>query len=301
MPQIEPASPIDSNVPCGEPERSAQPVPKRAIKVITRTLSFLALVGLLSFIVIAGVSLWREFNLLQGAIGDARQNQFVGYRDVGANVSLAKIPRDWFRDNGEETQLWSRWEEGVGHRWFRFRKGDIAQSQLARPASNFVSRPIDYPLIENDGGEIWQRIPMEAPVVGVSLGGVKCVYPIRVLDKVQVINDLVQDHAFLIAINQFAPTSEAVSVFDAEQDGHRLTMAATGYFHEGKPLLYDRGTESLWCENGESLKAVAGTHRGTQLPRVVHLSPVTWKSWLGKNHQCRLLVGADRSRGIPDK
>ena len=44
-------------------------------------------------------------------------------------------------------------------------------------------------------------------------------------------------------------------------DGHRVTMAATGYFHDGKPLLYDRGTRSLWVEDKDSLTAIAGKHK----------------------------------------
>ena len=76
-------------------------------------------------------------------------------------------------------------------------------------------------------------------------------------------------------------------------------MAATGYFHDGKPVLYDRGTQSLWVEEDESLTAVTGKHRGVKLARVAHLTPVTWKTWLSQNQTSRLLVGADRSRGIP--
>ena len=74
-----------------------------------------------------------------------------------------------------------------------------------------------------------------------------------------------EDHPFLIVVNLFAPPEDAFSIFDADLDGHRLTMAASGYFHDGKPLLYDRGTESLWIEEGDSLKAIAGKHKGVRL------------------------------------
>ena len=48
-----------------------------------------------------------------------------------------------------------------------------------------------------------------------------------------------------------------------------------------RPVLYDRGTESLWLDEDDSLKAVAGKHKGeTSAGRPA--ASVTWKSWLAK-------------------
>jgi hypothetical protein len=116
-----------------------------------------------------------------------------------------------------------------------------------------------------------------------------------------VVNDLVEGHPFLVVINSFAPPEKAFSIFDASRNGHRLTMAATGYFHAGKPLLSDRGTESLWVEEEESLTALAGKSRGLKLPRLASPTPVSWKAWTRQNRTSRLLVGADRTRGIPSE
>src|SRR5262249_48793455 len=159
----------------------------------------------------------------------------------------------WFRTQGDETLLWSGWQIGVGHRWFRFKRGDIDQARISRPASELISRPIDYPLIEGMGGEIWQRIPHEAVGVGHTLDGQPCAYPVAILQKVQVINDVVQGRSVVLVANLLAPPQSAVSVFNADLDGHRLTMAVTGYFHDARPLLFDRGTESLWVEEAAGL------------------------------------------------
>ena len=169
-----------------------------------------------SFIVVEGVSLWREWKLLENDLSGARDSAIIGFRDVSPVASYAQGPSDWFRETGNQSLLWSHWENGVGHQWFRFAHGDIDQARLRRPPTHFLARPVDYPLIETDGGEIWQRIPMEAAVVGHTLHGVKCVYPVSVLGKVLVVNDMVQDHGFLIAVNMFAP-KEAFSIFDADQ------------------------------------------------------------------------------------
>jgi hypothetical protein len=78
-----------------------------------------------------------------------------------------------------------------------------------------------------------------------------------------------------------------------------MTMAVTGYFQDAKPILYDRGTESLWLEKNDALVAIAGTHHERRLDRIAQLVPVTWENWLSRNTEGRLIVGADRSQGIP--
>jgi hypothetical protein len=245
------------------------------------------------------VILWHEWDLLQGERGKAQQAEIIGFRDIAPTASYAEPPGDWFQTAEGESLLWSRWDAGKGHQWFHFVPGDIERRQLLRPKTQFSSRAIDYPVAELNGGAIWKRIPPESPVVGHTLSGVNCVYPVVILAKVQTVNDLVEGHPFLVSINWYASPNDAVSIFDAERDGHRVTLAPTGYFHEGKPLLYDRGTESLWREDDEALKAIAGPQRGTQLRRVAHPTPVTWKAWLASNRESRLVVGADRSRGVP--
>ena len=102
-------------------------------------------------------------------------------------------------------------------------------------------------MVETNGGAIWQRIPSEShgrrPHAGraeVRLSG------LGVLGKVQVINDMVEDHPFLIVANCSLPERRLTPSYDANLDGHRVTMAATGYFHDGKAgALRPRDRESL--------------------------------------------------------
>ena len=277
------------------------PVGRPLGTMIVRGLTVCAILVTAGFAVSQAYGLWTQWSQLQVEIGGAQNSQIIGYRDIAPLASYAVGPGDWFRQEGDQSLLWANWEHGVGHKWFHFRRGDIDKEHLWRPDSIFVSRAIDYPLIETGGGEIWVRIPPESPVVGHTLLGRKCVYPVLVLGKVQVVNDLVNDHPFLIVSNAFAPSERAVSIFDANLNGERVTMAATGYFHDGKPVLFDRGAQSLWMEKDESLTSVTGEHRGLKLTRIAHLTPVTWKTWLKQNRDSRLVVGADRSRGVPDK
>ena len=261
-----------------------------------------AVILVLAIFVFKGArSLWQEWALLQDAVGSARASAPVGFRDIAPTASYAAPPGELIRQEGNETLLWSRWEKGVGHHWFHFPKADIDLALLRHPDTVMSSRAIDYPVVESSGGTIWKRLPPECTVVGHKLVGLRCAYPVTVLGKVQVINDIVQDHPYLIVVNLFAADNEAYSIFEAELDGHRVTMAASGYYHDGKPLLYDRGTESLWREEGDHLKGAAGKHKGATLARVAKLTPVSWKSWLAQYQDCRLLVGADRSQATPSE
>jgi Protein of unknown function (DUF3179) len=291
----------DANGESSQQDKQADTPRRPLMKVIARGLTVFAIIVLAGFVVAKAQSLWREWSQLQAEIGGLSQSEVIGYRDIAPIVSYAEGPGDWFREEGNQSLLWAKWEDRTGHVWFRFPQGDIDRAHVQRPKTLFVSRAIDYPVIETGGGQIWQRVPPESPVVGYTLLGLKCVYPVLVLGKVQVINDVVKDHPFIIMVNLLASYKEAYSIFDAEQDGHRLTMAASGYFHDGKPLLYDRGTQSLWIEEEDSLTAIAGKHKRMKLARVARPTPVTWKTWLSQNETSRLLVGADRTRGIPSE
>jgi Protein of unknown function (DUF3179) len=279
------------------PERAG----RAPVKLVARGATIGAIIVLAALVVAQVRSLWTEWIKLQFEIGGASNTQVIGYRDIAPVASYADEPDDWFRREGDQALLWAKWEDGVGHQWFHFRHGEIDRAYLSRPKTIFVSRAIDYPLVETAGGEIWQRIPLESPVVGHPLVGLNCVYPALVLGKVMVVNDVVHDHPFLVVDNVFASSNQPYSIFDANLNGHRVTMAATGYFHDGKPVLCDRGAQSLWVEEEEGLTAVTGKHRGLRLARVAHPSPVSWKTWLRKNQTSRLVVGADRTRGVPSE
>ena len=195
--------------------------------------------------------------------------------------------------------LWFGWEKHADHRWFRFAEGEIDPVRLNRPKSEFISPAIDYPLVETKGGPIWQRIPSESSVVGYKIENHQCVYPVAILGKVIVINDIIDKHPYMIVVNPFAHPVVAFSIYDSLLDGRRVTLAPTGYFQDAKPILFDRGTESLWIEMHDGLTAMAGKHFKKRLMRVAIPSPVTWSTWLRRNPHSRLLVGADRSHGVP--
>jgi hypothetical protein len=292
---------LDSSAPDPIPAPSA---PSRLIPakpIVSRVLTLAAIVVVGVYAQAQGRNLWREWVTLQEEVEESQRHAFVGYVDIAPNTECARPPAAWLRDEGDLSLLWAGWRKGIGHQWFRFPRGEIDRTRISQPGGELLSRPIDYPLVEGSGGPIWQRIPAQAFVVGHKFEGQACVYPLIIVQKVQVINDIIAGRPLLIVANRLAPEHKAISVFQADLDGRRLTMSLSNYYQDGKPLLFDRGTESLWMEEQSALRAIAGKLKNTSLPRLGSLVPVTWGSWLSQNKRGRLLVGADRSRGVPEE
>jgi hypothetical protein len=244
-------------------------------------------------------ALWREYDFLWQEVAAADLAAVIGYPGIYPEPRFAQRPQVWYRQEGESALLWANWVDGKGHRWYRAGSGDLDPAKLFVPHQHFIALAIDYPKVETEGGTIWRKMPAEVQVIGQLLAGRPCAYPLPVLLKVEVINDVVEDQPFLVTLNIMAPADQACSIFDATLEGRRVTLSSTGYFHRQRPILYDRGTESLWVEQENNLTAIAGKHKGKQLARVARPVPVAWHTWRLSNPRSRLVIGADRTQAVP--
>jgi hypothetical protein len=280
-----------------EPGRAAGNA--KSTSVLTRALVLVLCLFLVGYIVLQARTLWSEVRALSVEHARAQASVVVGYLNINPNPSYAASPQNWIRDEGEQMLLWSGWTPGVGHGWFKVGRGEIDRSHLSYPMGRDVVQAIDQPIVEIGGGKRWKRIPSNAPVVGLILRDVPCVYPLLLLRKVEVVNDEIARHPVMITYMPFVPEDEAVHVYDSMLDGHRVTMGLSGYLHDRKPVLYDRGTESFWVEQDGALTAIAGDRKGARLPIIAHPTPILWSAWQAQHPDSRLVVGADRSMGIP--
>ena len=271
---------------------SAPTVPAK--HALPRPAAFTILTLLLLFVAFQGNALWQEWAALQHDLKDVKRAAVIGYYNIHVRPSYAQKPPDWCHDEGEQTLLWAGWINGQGHTWFRIGRGELDLTRLSEPMGRDVTQAIDQPIVEVGGGQIWGRIPETADVAGDELGGVTTVYPLLLLDKVTVVNDEIAGQPFLVAYSPFSPRTDRVNVYTPVVNGARLRMGLTGYFHDARPVLYDRSTESLWVDQDDGLCAVAGPRRGTTLPRVGRLTLTTWGDWRARHPQSRLIVGADR-------
>jgi len=277
------------------PDR-AGPAP---LPVLHRALVLAALSVLVFFITSRCVALWREWKSLKDELATLRNTDVVGYPGITPQYSFARVPADWFHDEGDFTLLWGGWRAGQGHQWFRVPRGEVDPARITGLIGKDVIRAIDYPVVECGGGMYWSRIPDDAAVCGFRVGGVETAYPLTVLEKVLVVNDTVDERPCLVLTSPYSPNEERTQVFDPVVEGRRLNMGMSGYFHDNRPVLFDRGTESLWVGSADGLVAIAGKHKGQRLPRVARLQPVSWSRWRSDHPACRLVVGADRTRQEP--
>jgi hypothetical protein len=271
------------------------PAPRRHTKLLTAT----AIAGLGCLIIYEGNLLFHELVLLRASEASARKVAVVGYVNINPNITFASKPADWFHDEGEHTLLWAAWEKGR-HEWFRLGRGDISRDQLSHPLGRDTIQAIDYPILETGGGSHWPKIPDEDLVARVECKGIHAVYPLLVLRKVEVINDLIEDIPLLVTFTPFVPDGEAGRVYDPLLDGKRVTMGLSGYFLDRKPLLYDRGSQSLWVERDGALTAISGARKGATLRELFRLQVLPWSDCKTRHPASRLLVGADRSKGKPE-
>jgi hypothetical protein len=298
------AIPPDSavNVP-HEPARSSPSTSssRSHTTLVGRGLTLLAMLALLTFVAYEGGTLYKEWVLLQRELAHSRSTVVVGYPGIQPNMSYAQYPSDWFRQEGDHTLLWGGWRSGVGHSWFRVGRGEVDRAWFSTPRGRDIQLAIDRPLVETGGGTLWGRVPDDATVIGDRIGGVETAYPVILLDKVAIVNDVIQEQPFLVTYNSFASSNEdRVAVYEAILAGHRVTMGFTGYTHGSTPVFYDRGTESLWIPESGALRAFAGSHKGSALRLIDHPSPVSWSQWRSSHPHSRLVVGADRTVPRPE-
>jgi hypothetical protein len=294
-------SPLDSppSPPLPEPSESTPAAAGRRRAALLRGVALATLVVSLGFVGRQAPVLWREWHALQTDRERERASTFVGYENIHPNPQYADRPPNWIHDEGAMTLLWAGWQPGVGHRWFRFDQGQLDLGRIAGPLGRDAIRAIDVPIVEIGGGAHWGRIPYDAQVAVLDLEGVSSAYPLRVLEKVEVVNDQIRGRPFLVTFSPFVPESAAYNVYESILDGRRMTLGSSGYFLGRRPLWYDRGTESLWIERTEGLAAVAGPRTGTVLRRLRQPALFSWDDWRAHHPGGRLIVGADRSGGLP--
>ena len=75
-------------------------------------------------------------------------------------------------------------------------------------------------------------------------------------------------------------------------------LELTGYTYARQPVLFDRGTGSLWYATvGTSdLVAISGPLRGTRLPLLGAPQRVSWGDWESRHGDTLVLIGADRQQ-----
>lgn len=110
-------------------------------------------------------------------------------------------------------------------------------------------------------------------VIGLALNGDVRAYPINILSRHEIVNDVVGGEPVAIT---WCPLCYSALVFSRRVNGRELTFGVSGKLYENNLIMYDHQTESLWSQLlGQ---AVAGSLRGARLA-LKTASQTTWENW----------------------
>jgi uncharacterized protein DUF3179 len=128
-------------------------------------------------------------------------------------------------------------------------------------------------------------------VLGVVVRDIAKAYPIKILDRHEIVNDRSGDQNFVVT---YCPLCGTGVVFAANIGEGFLNFGVSGLLYNSDVLLYDRNTESLWSQiMGE---AISGELKGVKLPQlpVFHTS---WGEWKNR-HPASLVLSTDTGYSI---
>lgn len=110
-------------------------------------------------------------------------------------------------------------------------------------------------------------------VIGVEINGDARAYPINILSRHEIVNDVVGDMPIAVT---FCPLCFTGIVYDRRVEGEVLEFGVSGKLVMNDLVMYDRQSDSLWQQIlGEGL---TGRYKGTRLTPVA-ATQTTWTQW----------------------
>lgn len=117
------------------------------------------------------------------------------------------------------------------------------------------------------------RLAADERVMGVYFQDIAKAYPIRMLNRHEVVNDTFDRVGVLVS---YCPLCGSGVVFLLPQGEGVSTFGVSGLLYNSDVLLYDRESESLWSQL--MLKAISGRRRGETLT-LLAATHTTWGEW----------------------
>jgi hypothetical protein len=120
-------------------------------------------------------------------------------------------------------------------------------------------------------------------VLGVYRNGIAKAYPIRILDRHEVVNDSFADERVVVT---YCPLCFSGMAFSISTDSIARTFGVSGLLFNSDVLLYDHQTGSLWSQIRS--QAISGALKGTVIRPVV-TAHTTWPDWLNRYPDTQVL------------
>lgn len=171
-----------------------------------------------------------------------------GSTTVSAQLSCDNPPIDVSR----LTVVWDKtdfcqYEEGV---FEEIISGGVARDGIP---------PIDNPTFESIAdASIW--LQPQSPVIAFELHGTARAYPLAILTRHEIVNDVVADVPVAVT---FCPLCNSAVVFERTVDGQVLRFGVSGLLRNSDLIMWDDATQSWWQQfSGEG---IVGSYTGTRL------------------------------------
>jgi hypothetical protein len=119
--------------------------------------------------------------------------------------------------------------------------------------------PIDNPQFESiDAALEW--LQPQSPVIALQLDGIARAYPLAILTRHEIVNDIIGDTPIAIT---FCPLCNSAIVFERRVDGQTLRFGVSGLLRNSDLIMWDDLTQSWWQQfTGEG---IVGAYTGEQL------------------------------------
>jgi len=120
-------------------------------------------------------------------------------------------------------------------------------------------------------------------VLGVFHKGIAKAYPIKIMEKHEVVNDKFDGQAVTVT---YCPLCFSGMTFDTQGKYGHLSFGVSGLLYNSDVLLYDRQTGSLWSQI--RTQAISGQLKGARIAPIP-TAHTTWREWRVRYPQSEVL------------
>ena len=154
--------------------------------------------------------------------------------------------------------------------------------------------PLDSPDYQSPGAVDW-LLPDDVILGYVADDGSAWAYPVRILDRHEIVNDDLGNRPVLIT---YCPLCGSGVVYDRRVDGETLSFSNTSALHQNDMVMVDRESGSYWWQVAG--RAIVGTRTDDRLT-VLPSEMVRWVDWRDRHPDTQVLarpLGRDYSRNL---
>ena len=152
------------------------------------------------------------------------------------------------------------------------------------PMERLASRSKPWHLIR--GGQLDRRLPPMSLVFGISVNGEACAFPMEVVRRNRVINDVVGGTPVVLL---FSSSRDIGQIFVRSIRGRILQFEAADEDNDVAGMVArDHETSTVWDISG---RALSGPLKGAELDSPPHYNRLFWFSWAVFHPNTRIYLG----------